>query len=56
MQSSEFYSTLMLDLRLIVVEPGVMHIADVIVRVLSRCGIKAQLIKEKYCNSSKICI
>ena len=51
MQSSELCPALMQDLKLIVVELGVMHIAIVKVRVLSWCGIGACLIKETHCNS-----
>ena len=35
---------------LIVVDPRVMHIADVIVRVSSQCGLKAHIIKETHCS------
>ena len=51
MQSSELYPTLMQDPMMIVTEPGALDTADVIVRVLSRCDLKAHLIKETHCNN-----
>ena len=41
---------------MIVAEPGAMHTAEVIVRLLSRCGHKAHLIKETHCNSLEVLI